>query len=171
MIVHRRDSRDITGRTEQELLDVCGLSGAEPLGVGTESKTYALDDDRVLKIYADPAQHGALDTLQDFYSRLSAPDICWQLPHIDSITEHGDLLAVIEHRIPGQPMEAFTASSSPQLESLYLKTVVAGWSRRTGQRRHGVTQYTDPVHGPTRLILRPIRYPDTCGSFHCRGTS
>ncbi|MFD6391184.1 phosphotransferase enzyme family protein [Nocardia sp. NPDC060259] len=123
MIVNRRDSRDITEHAEQELLKAFGLAGTEPLGMGTESRTYTLDDDRVLKIYADPAQRDALNTLQDFYSRLSAPDISWQLPHIHSITEHGELLAVIEQRIPGQPMEAFTTSSNPTLESLYLKTV------------------------------------------------
>ncbi|RMI28448.1 aminoglycoside phosphotransferase family protein [Nocardia stercoris] len=153
-MINRRDSRDIPAEAEREVLSTYSLRDTDLLGSGTESKTYILDDKHVLKIYADPGQRAALEILQDFYDRLGHPDATWVLPHIDSITEHGELLAVVERRIPGQPMEHYCLTTGPEIEQLYLETV----------RDLGRTTITPPLD--RRLLLPSPAEPPAGTDWH-----
>lgn len=122
-MINRRDATAITADAESELLAAYGLTGAQPLGVGTEARVHALDPRHVLKVYADPDQQDVFATLQDFGDRLDTSTVLWTVPRIRSITRHGDLLAVVEDRIPGTTMDTHAiGADDPDLEELYLRT-------------------------------------------------
>src|SRR5882672_6823585 len=109
-MISRRDATGIDTEAEAKVLAVYGLTPADLIGQGTEAKVYSLDSERVLKLYADADQRTALETLQDFYGRLSRDVVPFLLPSIHSIETHDNLLAVIERRIDGDPMENFVTA-------------------------------------------------------------
>lgn len=94
-------------------------------GTGTEAKVYALDENRVLKIYAEPDRRTALETLRDFYDRLESSTLNYALPRIHDIHSHGDLLAVVERRIDGVPMQEYVTADAADIEELYLAAASA----------------------------------------------
>ncbi|NNH76040.1 aminoglycoside phosphotransferase family protein [Nocardia uniformis] len=122
MIPH--DATTISTDSERELLRHYGLTGIQPLGVGTEAHVYALETDRVLKIYADRGQLEVFDTLRDFHDRLDTSAVPWTVPRIHDIARHGDLIAVVEDRVAGTTMDSHaTGADDEPLEQLYLQTV------------------------------------------------
>ncbi|MEY9948380.1 aminoglycoside phosphotransferase family protein [Kitasatospora sp. GAS1066B] len=122
-MITRRDSSSITEHAESKVLAAHGLTAANLLAAGTEARVYALSADRVLKIYADPDQRGALDTLADFYQRLDRASVPCALPLIQHIEQDGPLLAVTETRLPGNPMGDVLDLTAPESEATYLEAV------------------------------------------------
>jgi hypothetical protein len=165
-MIARRDAAGIGDAAEHELLAHYGLTRADLVGQGTEAKVYALDGDRVLKVYAGQDQRAALETLADFYGRLDAGALPYLLPRIHEIHPHGDLLAVVERRIDGVPMEEFVSADDPDLEELYLRTVVALAQVRITpplgrfmllEPAGGTTDQAEDWHGLlTSLIIRKL---------------
>jgi hypothetical protein len=123
-VIRRRDVTQIDPQAEQKVLAKRGLTDRALLGQGTEARVYAVDSATVLKIYADPQQRASLDALQDFYHRLQADELPFELPLIHEISEEGDLLVVVERRITGAPMAEYQENGLPGLEEVYLDTVV-----------------------------------------------
>jgi serine/threonine protein kinase len=85
---------------------------------------YAVDAGTVLKVYADPAQLGSLEVLRDFYARLRADDLSFELPLIHEITQEHDLLVVTERRINGTPMTEAQDKGVSGIEDIYLDTAI-----------------------------------------------
>src|SRR5258708_1128286 len=124
-MISRRDAAGIGNAAEHELLAHYGLTPADLIGQGTEAKVYALDGDRVLKVYAGQDQRAALETLADFYGRLDAGALPYLLPRIHEVEWGGDVVGVVGRGIDGVPMEEFVSPDDPDLEELYLRTVAA----------------------------------------------
>ena len=122
-MISRRDSSTITDHAEEKVLTAHDLTAGDLLATGTEAKVYALNDEHVLKIYADPGQRTALETLADFYDRLDPDSVPYALPRIHHIEDHGSLLAVTERRLPGTPMSTACDLTSPEIERTYLQAV------------------------------------------------
>ncbi|MFF4345652.1 phosphotransferase family protein [Kitasatospora sp. NPDC001540] len=122
-MITRRDAGSITADAEQLLLTAHGLTPADLLATGTEARVHALGHDRVLKVYADPDQRPALETIADLYRRFDRTTVPYALPEIRSIEQHGPLLAVTESRLPGTPMGAALDLTDPGAEDTYLAAV------------------------------------------------
>jgi hypothetical protein len=124
-MITRRDVRGIDAGAEREVLARRGLAADDLLGQGTEARVYAADPATVLKIYGDPRQRGSLETLQDFYRRLDAGGLPYELPLIQEISEDQGLLLVLERRIDGRPMTDYRRIGQPGLEGVYLDAALA----------------------------------------------
>ncbi|MBD0688356.1 phosphotransferase family protein [Streptomyces sp. CBMA123] len=122
-MITRRDVSSITADAEYALLDARGLTPADLIAAGTEAHVYALGHDQVLKVYADPDQHQALETIADLYRRFDRTTVPFALPEIQAIEQHGTLLAVTETRLPGSPLGDALTLTSPATEHAYLAAV------------------------------------------------
>ncbi|KOU84190.1 hypothetical protein ADK94_18880 [Streptomyces sp. XY593] len=122
-MITRRDASSITADAENALLEARGLTPADLIAAGTEARVYALGHDQVLKVYADPDQLGALETIADLYRRFARNTVPYALPEIQSIEQHGPLLAVTETRLSGTPMGDALDLTDPATEHMYLGAV------------------------------------------------
>ncbi|MFD0404160.1 aminoglycoside phosphotransferase family protein [Kitasatospora sp. NPDC127116] len=122
-MITRRDASSITAEAETELLAARGLTPADLIAAGTEARVYALGYDQVLKVYADPDQRQALETIADLYRRFDRTSVPYALPEIQAIEQHGPLLAVTETRLPGTPMGDALDLIDPATEHTYLAAV------------------------------------------------
>lgn len=81
-----------------------GLKSAAALGAGMTAALYAIDDDRVLKIYYGPQEDAYLQLLQSFCERLQGHSLPFAVPQI---YQHGSVEGVyfqIERRLPGRDL-------------------------------------------------------------------
>ncbi|MEU9041506.1 MULTISPECIES: aminoglycoside phosphotransferase family protein [unclassified Kitasatospora] len=122
-MITRRDASSITADAEHQFLAACGLTSDDLIAAGTEARVYALGHDQVLKVYADPGQRQALETIADLYRRFDRTSVPFALPEIQSIEQHGTLLAVTESRLPGTPMGDALDLTDPAAEDTYLAAV------------------------------------------------
>ena len=82
-----------------------GLNAADLLGQGGESRVYALDQARVLRLYAPDASLAYIQARQDFYAWLAEQRPPFVTPHV---LEHGVIEQrpyAIERRMSGQDLE------------------------------------------------------------------
>jgi aminoglycoside phosphotransferase (APT) family kinase protein len=102
------------------------LSQDDLLGFGGESRVYALDDERVLRVYQRGVDRGYVDQLREFYDKLGSRDLPFEIPVVIEIATHGGLLYSIEKRIQGSRMSDFlkTATGEARTRSLvsYVET-------------------------------------------------
>ncbi|MGW4503656.1 phosphotransferase family protein [Streptomyces sp. NPDC004436] len=122
-MITRRDASNIAADAEDQLLAARGLSYADLIASGTEARVYALGRDQVLKVYADPDQRSALETIADLYRRFDRNSVPFALPEIQNIEQHGPLLAVTETLLPGTPMGDALDLTNPATEAAYLAAV------------------------------------------------
>jgi Ser/Thr protein kinase RdoA (MazF antagonist) len=104
MEISRSDSRNIQDDERARLLSRYSITRDSLVGVGTEAEVYNLDNERVLKLYQDVSRLEKLTLLRDLYSSLDGSAIPLALPYIYEISCEGDLLAVIERKIVGDPL-------------------------------------------------------------------
>lgn len=127
MDLNRADSSNITPEDRDAVLKAYDLVNATPLAIGTEAEVYAYDSGHVLKIYADSSRLQHLETLRDFYALLDTGTIPLTLPKITRITRHDNIIATLESRIAGVPLEDIIPGLQPDQEqqaiNLYLDAV------------------------------------------------
>ncbi|MFE4516377.1 phosphotransferase family protein [Kitasatospora sp. NPDC056783] len=147
-MITRRDASSITADAENALLDARGLTPADLIAAGTEARVYALGHDQVLKVYADPDQLGALETIADLYRRFARSSVPFALPEIQAIEQYGPLLAVTETRLSGTPMGDALDLTTPATEHTYLGAVrdFTGLRLTTPLDRRMLLD-PDPAHG------------------------
>lgn len=106
-----------------------GLSEAARIGGGMEAQVYALDAQRVLKIYHHLPTKSHLTALQSAYRRFDATHVPFHLPSIYSISQEGTLLYTVEKRILGDSFASVLPSIVPTRLSAaldrYLATIQA----------------------------------------------
>ena len=123
----RADSARITPEARTKVLDAYNLAYVQPLAIGTEAEVYPYTVDSVLKIYADTSRLSYFETLRDFYASLDTSKVDLVLPNITAITQHKDVIVVIESRIPGVALEGLLTTMDraghKQAEKLYLDAV------------------------------------------------
>ncbi len=111
---------------DDPVLQRFSLSQDDLLGFGSESRVYALDDERILRVCERDADRGYVDRLRKFYERLSHHDLPFEVPVVLEIATHSDLLYAIEKRIQGSRMSDFlkTATGEARTRSLvsYVET-------------------------------------------------
>lgn len=81
-----------------------GLSDQELLGSGGESRVYALDDDRVLRVFGPGATEAKIDGLLRFYETLDVTDVDFLVPDVLESGREDDLIYSIETRLPGRDL-------------------------------------------------------------------
>lgn len=127
MDFNRSDSTQISASARQKLLVMFQIDQYEPLAVGTEAEVYELDEHHLLKLYADPGRLPHLETLHHFYQNIDTSHTSLTLPAIVSITPQDGLLAVVEKRLAGVPLETVLPGLEPaaveKAENLYLDAV------------------------------------------------
>ena len=102
------------------------LSQDDLLGFGGESRVYALNEQRVLRVYERGVDRDNAERLRRFYESLSAHDLPFELPVVLDLDELDGILYAIEQRIYGDQMTNFlkTATGEARMRSLvsYVKT-------------------------------------------------
>jgi hypothetical protein len=127
MNLDRADSKRITAEDRHKALAAFELAGAKPLAVGTEAEVYERNNNTLLKLYAGDSRLNHLKTLKEFYENLDSGGTNLSLPRIHEILQYGNLIASIESRIEGAPMEALldnlNETELEEAENLYLDAV------------------------------------------------
>lgn len=105
------------------------LSQDDLLGHGGESRVYALDDERVLRVYERGAYRAYVDRLRAFYDRLNRHDLPFEIPAVIEVATHGDLLYAIEKRIKGSRMSDFLKTTTGEARTHSLVSYVEAANR------------------------------------------
>lgn len=102
-----------------------GAEHPELIAKGTEAHVYALDSDRVLKIYSSPDALPGIEALHEFYERASTEHVNYAIPRI---REHGQTESVVysvEDRLAGIPMADIAGFiEQPHMADLYIEAVL-----------------------------------------------
>ena len=114
MELRRSDASAIDPEARDEALARFHVDASAWMATGTEAEVYRLPNDRVLKLYADPARLAKLETLQRFYASLDRSGVTFALPQILEIRVVRGLLAVCERRIDGRPLSEVLTSLTPE---------------------------------------------------------
>lgn len=122
MDFNKADLKLIREDERRQVLAAFHLVDAEPLAAGTEAEVYLLDETRLLKLYANASRIQHFATLQKLYDSLESRDL--PLPNIHQIEQYSNLIAVVETRLEGEPLEnllpGLEGEALRQAESLYL---------------------------------------------------
>jgi putative membrane protein len=97
-------------RGEQAVLDRFRITGDALLGGGSESRVFALDDDRVLRLLApgtDPEVIGQRRGLTNLWAEL---DPGYAVPIVLDFGQFAGRYYTVERRIAGEPLTAYLAS-------------------------------------------------------------
>ncbi len=127
MPLSRADVTAIMPHDRSALLARLGVVEPTLLAAGTEAEVYALDAERLVKLYAAAERSEYFNTLKAFYANVQAEHVPFKLPRILDVVQHNTLVALVEERISGQPLAAILPTlDGPALrhaETLYLDTV------------------------------------------------
>ncbi|MCB0116977.1 MAG: phosphotransferase [Caldilineaceae bacterium] len=88
------------------IFDFLGVSPDHKLGQGGEAVVYAMDADRVARVYhdgTDPANVGARVTLLEELAAV-AHRVPFAIPTVLETVARGDRIATVEQRLPGRPI-------------------------------------------------------------------
>lgn len=134
----------------EDVLRAYGLTEANLLGEGWESRIYALGTDRILKIpHPDPGAETVVRAQQAF--ALSLPPLPFAVPRVREITHIGDTLITIEDRIPGRSLAEILPGLTGERRKLALAAYLAVAEAMAGVRWEG--EYGD------LLVPVPVRRP------------
>lgn len=138
---------ETTPLSDQDLLARLGAPDAALLGAGGEAKVYALPGQRVARILRPGARREDAQMRTALLSEIaaSAATLSFRTPVVLELIEMGDRIAVLEERLPGEPvsklLERLHGSARESLIEDYLDTAL-----RIRQAR--VTRpWFGPLHG------------------------
>jgi hypothetical protein len=118
------NSNLIRKEERQHALKFLGIPSATPIALGTEAEVYEWDDRHVLKLYSDNDRLPQFETLRNFYNNLETGKSGLILPIIENIVHHRNIIAVIERRVAGIPLEELLPNLDEeqlmQAEDLYV---------------------------------------------------
>ncbi|MEI2665765.1 aminoglycoside phosphotransferase family protein [Rossellomorea sp. LJF3] len=106
---------------KSNLLDRFRISDADLLGSGMEAEVYALNDDKVLKVYNDLSDAAKQKRLRDFYSGLTADHLSYELPYIHEILVENGMLVTIEKRMQGSDLQSKLAGMTHDEQTNMMK--------------------------------------------------
>jgi hypothetical protein len=104
MEIKRTDARDIDQNSLDIILTKFGIDRSSLHAVGTEAQVYALESDRLLKVYSNPEELNKMLVLRDFYAMVDASGASFQIPEILGVKREGEVLGVIEKKLSGEPL-------------------------------------------------------------------
>lgn len=127
MDLNRANSKLIRDAERQSVLAEFKIAKKEPLAIGSEAEVYEYDKTTLLKLYADSSRIAHLETLRKLYNSIDAGKSGLNLPQIHKIVQYGNLIAVTETRLDGEPLDTFLHDLEgvklAQAETLYLDAV------------------------------------------------
>lgn len=133
-----------------DVLRTYGLGEANLLGVGWESRIYALGKDRILKIpHPDPGAEVLVRAQAAFTGEL--PPLPFAVPKVREIRHVGGILITIEDRIPGRSL----AEILPGLTGTRRRTALAAYLEVADAM---AIARTDAEYGDI-LVSNPVRRP------------
>ena len=98
------------------------------LGRGGEADVYALDPERVLRLYRNPDHHASAEYIRRigaFYDTLDRGAVPFALPEVLEVHEE-DVTWSIERRLPGRPFDALLAGLSGRDRATAITAYVDG---------------------------------------------
>ena len=124
MELNRADSKLISADERRQVLADFGVRTGGLLATGTEAEVYALGESTILKLYAGAGRQAHLETLKKLYENLDPSPSSLELPQIQQIVPYEDLIAVIETRLEGVPLDnlllGLQGEALERAETLYL---------------------------------------------------
>jgi serine/threonine protein kinase len=147
-IVHKIEVKNMNqDRRKQLLLERFQLSQVDFLGSGMEAEVYALNNDRVLKVYNDLPDVTKQEKLRGFYAGLKADRLSYELPYIHDILVENERLVTIEKRIQGSDMQSelpgMTYDEQTNMMETYLQANMALQSVQESSNFGGFTLFHD----------------------------
>ena len=131
---------------ETELLAAFGTSRAQLLGAGSESEVFALDDDRVLRLYRSghEAPLATARQLEALYHAWQGREVGVEVPQTLEVGERSGRVFTVDRRFSGRAFSGWLATADPEQRRpallTYLDAVVA------------VPRLPSPVPGFARLV-------------------
>lgn len=119
-------------RYGSEVLRRFHLSERAVLGAGGESRVYALDEERVLRVWGAGTTEAKVKDLQRFYRSLDTSGVDFAVPDILESGQEGEFLFSIETRLPGRSLTASIGEldSKARMHALRALVRVAGEVRK-----------------------------------------
>ena len=96
------------------------LEERDVLGSGGESQVFALDDERVLRLYREHADPAYVARLHDFYRALNGVTLPFELPFMEEVGDVDGALYAIEKRLPGVSFTQYLKGARAEERSLAL---------------------------------------------------
>ena len=109
----------------ESVLQHFGLTRERLLGSGGESSVYALDDARVLRIYAPSADRRYIDAVSAFYAELDDQSAGFHVPVVETVDALDGTLYAIEQRITGSSL----AKQMPSLKGEHRRIALINYTR------------------------------------------
>ena len=127
MDIDRAVVQHIRAEERQKVLADFGLAQAKPLAIGTEAEVYELDGATLLKLYANISRLPHFQTLHKLYNTVDISASSLTLPKIYTIASYENLIAIVETRLSGEPLESLLpylqGEQLERVEALYLDAV------------------------------------------------
>ncbi|MDO8378874.1 phosphotransferase family protein [Phenylobacterium sp.] len=133
-----------------------GVTAADLLGSGVQSRAYALGEGGVLRVFSDKTTLAHVQALEAFYRRLDSQAAPFQIPRFDEVREIAGSACVVEARIPGIELTRFLETAAPSARQRALSSYMAA----AGQIQ--LIGFDAPYHGQI-LGAAPVRaetWPD-----------
>lgn len=115
-----RDSMALES-ARRAVLQRYGITPGAWLSAGMEAEVYALDADRVLKLYPASADLTRLQILRDFYAALERHDAPFALPRILELAAEDGLIVAVEQRLAGRPLTTLLPLLAPERLDLVMR--------------------------------------------------
>lgn len=139
---------------DDALLDALGVPAREPLGEGGEAVVYALDDERVARVYRPAYPRGLVHARTRLLAELarSASRVPFDIPSVLETRELLGRTVTLEPRLAGRPVEAALAEArGPDREALvrsYLEAASRIGALEVERPWCGDLCRDDPLHVP-----------------------
>lgn len=133
-----------------------GVTAADLLGSGVQSRAYALGERGVLRVFSDQTPLAEVLALEAFYAGLDTHAAPFATPRFFEVREIGGSACVVEARIPGIELTRFLETAPPPARQRALSSYMA----TAGQIQ--LLGYDAPYHGQI-LGTAPVRaetWPD-----------
>ena len=125
----------------EQALKHFGVTEADLLGAGAQSRAYGMGGEAVLRVFSAETPLTYVRALDSFYRGLDTRAVGFQVPRFDEVLDVEGTPCVVEPRIPGVELTRFLAAASPEArrQALANYMVAAGEIQTIG--------FDAPYHG------------------------
>lgn len=134
----------------EQALKHFGVTEADLLGAGDQSRAYRLGEAGVLRVFSAQTPLTQVRALDAFYRGLDTRAVAFAVPRFDEVLRVGETPCVVEARIPGMEMSRFLASAAPHDRKRALTNYMAA----AGEIQS--IEFDAPYHGQI-LGQAPVR--------------
>jgi putative membrane protein len=101
------------------------LAADDLLGSGGESQVYALDEERILRLYRERADPEYVASLHEFYRALDGVTLPFSLPYMEEVGDVDGALYAVEKRLPGVSFTQYLKQAGGDARSQSLANYLA----------------------------------------------